>query len=57
METPASSDPKTKPKLKYEKPALKSESLTAVAALCNGTTTASRKATAPVPCSSSKLKS
>jgi hypothetical protein len=43
-------------KAKYEKPALRSEKLTAVAALCNGTTTGSRKATTPA-CNASRLKS
>lgn len=43
-------------KPKYEKPMIKSESLTAVAALCNGSSGGGRKATTPA-CNSSKLKS
>ena len=48
-----------KPKAKYSKPAIRTESLTAVAAVCNGTSTAGRKAstTGGSPCSASKLKS
>lgn len=42
---------------KYEKPEVRTESLTAVAALCNGTATGGRKATAPTPCQASRLKS
>ncbi len=43
----------------YRKPVVKTEPLTAVAALCNGTTTASRKvSTGGVPaCNAAKLKS
>lgn len=44
------------PKPRYVKPELSTESLTAVAALCNGTTTGGRKATTPA-CQTSKLKS
>ncbi|MCM2279396.1 MAG: hypothetical protein NDJ89_15075 [Oligoflexia bacterium] len=40
----------------YQKPALRSESLTAVAALCNGSSTGGRKATTPT-CNASRLKS
>lgn len=43
-------------KAPYEKPSVTSESLTAVAALCNGTTSGGRKATSPA-CSAGKLKS
>lgn len=53
-------DPTTgKQKRKYAKPQLKTESLTAVAALCNGSKTGGRKATTAAPdfCSSSRLKS
>jgi hypothetical protein len=52
-------DVSEKPKARYEKPALKTESLTAVAALCNGSATGGRKATTSLPanCSASKLKS
>ena len=48
-----------KPKAKYEKPEIKTESLTAVAAVCNGTTLASRKASTGAPnfCLSTKIKS
>lgn len=45
-----------KPKKKYEKPRLTSESLTAVAAVCNGVAGGGRKATTPV-CNATKLKS
>ncbi|MEK6577876.1 MAG: hypothetical protein AABZ55_01500 [Bdellovibrionota bacterium] len=38
---------------KYEKPSIKTENLTAVAALCNGTSTGGRKAVGPC----TKLKS
>ena len=43
----------------YEKPALRSERMTAVAALCNGTNIGGRKASTSAPdfCSSSRLKS
>ena len=34
-------------KLKYAKPVIKTENLTAVATLCNGTTTGGRKASGP----------
>jgi hypothetical protein len=44
------------PRQSYEAPAIRTESLTAVAALCNGTTTGGRKATSPA-CNSTKLKS
>jgi hypothetical protein len=49
----------SRPRARYEKPAMRSESLTAVAAVCNGTTTASRKASTGAPsfCNSSRLKS
>ena len=40
-------------KLRYEKPAIRTEPLTAVAALCNGTTSGGRKAVGPC----TKLKS
>jgi hypothetical protein len=40
----------------YEKPAVKTESLTAVAAVCNGSTTGGRKAAQPA-CGATKLKS
>ena len=40
----------------YEKPTVKTENLTAVAAVCNGTSTGGRKATAPT-CNATKLKS
>lgn len=43
-------------KRKYEKPMVKSENLTAVAAVCNGNTGGGRKATQPA-CNASKLKS
>ncbi len=48
-----------KPKAKYKKPGITTESLTAVAAVCNGSTGAGRKASTGAPnfCSSSKLKS
>ncbi len=45
-----------KNKLKYEKPSLKSEELTAIAALCNGVSTGGRKASVPT-CNASRLKS
>lgn len=52
-----SSDKKTeKVNPAYEKPKVTSESLTAVAALCNGTAGGGRKATTPT-CTASKLKS
>ena len=41
----------------YRKPRVVTEKLTAVAAVCNGTATAGRKATGPSPCNLSKLKS
>lgn len=46
-------------KRKYQKPSLKTESLTAIAAVCNGGTGGGRKATTGAPnfCSASKLKS
>lgn len=46
-------------KLKYEKPSIKTESLTAVAALCNGVAGGGRKASTGAPdfCVSNKLKS
>jgi hypothetical protein len=46
-------------KREYAKPSIKTESLTAIAALCNGHPGGGRKATAGAPnfCSSSKLKS
>jgi hypothetical protein len=43
-------------KAAYERPSIRTESLTAVAAVCNGTTTGGRKATAPT-CNASRLKS
>jgi hypothetical protein len=48
-----------KPKQKYEKPRIKSESLTVVAALCNGTATGGRKASTGAPsfCNSARIKS
>lgn len=48
-----------KQKKRYEKPVIRSESLTAVAAVCNGTTSQGRKAStgAPSNCLASKLKS
>lgn len=54
--TPAGpSGPATK-KRQYEKPRVRSESLTAVAAVCNGTSTGGRKATSPA-CNTNRLKS
>lgn len=52
-------DKPRKPKAKYSKPEIRTESLTAVAAICNGTSTFGRKAstTGPTPCQASKLKS
>lgn len=47
---------KASPKKKYTKPAIQSENLTAVAALCNGTSGGGRKATQPT-CNAGKLKS
>jgi hypothetical protein len=46
-------------KKKYEKPAIRSESLTAVAAVCNGSTAGQRKAStgAPANCNAARLKS
>jgi hypothetical protein len=44
------------PKPKYRKPTIKTESLTAVAAVCNGIAGGGRKATTPT-CNASKLKS
>lgn len=46
-------------KKKYAKPTLRSESLTAVAAQCNGTTSGNRKASTGMPsnCNASRLKS
>ena len=46
-----------KPKAKYEKPEIRTESLTAVAALCNGTNTGGRKAAVAGGCAAAKLKS
>lgn len=48
-----------KKKRAYKKPEIKTESLTAVAAICNGSSAGGRKAAvgAPAFCSSSKLKS
>ena len=48
-----------KPKARYEKPALKTESLTVVAAICNGVAGAGRKSSTVTPpiCNASKLKS
>jgi geranylgeranyl pyrophosphate synthase len=40
----------------YEKPAVKTESLTAVAAVCNGTLSGGRKAAQPA-CNATKIKS
>ncbi|MCM2323267.1 MAG: hypothetical protein NDJ90_08385 [Oligoflexia bacterium] len=48
--------PEKAAKKPYEKPAIASEALTAVAALCNGTTGGGRKATTPA-CTASRLKS
>lgn len=50
---------KKQPKKPYKKPVVKTESLTAVAALCNGTTTGSRKVSVggPPVCDTNKLKS
>jgi len=48
---------KHRPKKKlYQKPAILTESLTAVAALCNGSAQGGRKAAIPV-CNANKLKS
>ncbi len=46
-------------KLKYQKPEIKTEPLTTVAALCNGSATGGRKATTGAPnfCQVAKLKS
>ena len=45
-------------KLAYQKPAVKSESLTTVAALCNGVASGGRKAVAGVSgCQAGKIKS
>ena len=48
-----------KPKAKYQKPSLKTEKLTAVAAVCNGVAGSGRKASTGSPnfCTSTKLKS
>ena len=48
-----------KTKAKYKKPTIKTESLTAVAAVCNGATGGGRKSITGAPdfCSASKLKS
>lgn len=50
---------KSKSKQKYSKPAVKTESLTAVAAVCNGAGGGGRKASTGAPgfCNSGKLKS
>ncbi len=47
------------PRKPYEKPAVKTETLTAVAALCNGTLTGGRKSSTGAPnfCSAARLKS
>jgi len=52
-------DEAKKEKLSYSKPTIKSEPLTTVAALCNGTTSGGRKATTGAPnfCNAGKLKS
>lgn len=49
----------TKTKRKYSKPSKKTESLTVVAAVCNGTSVGGKKASTGAPnfCSSTKLKS
>ncbi len=46
-------------KLSYQKPEIKTEPLTTVAALCNGTVSGGRKATTGAPnfCQAAKLKS
>ncbi len=46
-------------KLEYHKPTVKTESLTTVAALCNGVATGGRKASTGAPdfCGAAKLKS
>jgi hypothetical protein len=51
--------PSAKPKAAYEKPRLRTEKLTAVAALCNGTASGGRKASTGAPsfCAANKLKS
>lgn len=53
--------PPSKPasKTKYRKPTVRTESLTAVAAVCNGATGGGRKGatTSPENCSATKLKS
>ena len=50
---PSATAPERKP---YEKPVIKTEGLTAVAAVCNGTTSGGRKAATPL-CNASRLKS
>jgi len=45
-----------KKRREYKKPQIKTESLTAVAAVCNGTVTGGRKATTPT-CNAARLKS
>jgi hypothetical protein len=59
MEKKAGSSKNRKPKARYEKPAMRTEPLTAVAAVCNGSATAGRKASTGAPsfCSASKIKS
>lgn len=49
----------TKPKAEYRKPEIKSEKITSIAALCNGTATPPRKSvtTPPDNCGPSFLKS
>ena len=51
-----SSKKENRTQVQYEKPSIKTENLTAVAAVCNGTTTGGRKATTPT-CIAGKLKS
>jgi hypothetical protein len=46
-----------KPKAKYESPKIRTESLTAVAALCNGTANGGRKAAVAGGCVAARLKS
>ncbi len=45
-----------KKKKTYQKPKIRSEKMTVIAAVCNGTSTGGRKAIAG-PCASNKLKS
>ena len=48
---------KSPPKAKYVKPGIKTEDLTVIAALCNGTSTGGRKATTGGGCETGNLKS